>query len=572
MMKEESGTQCQFAIDDIYWDGGGLAISSVAFNAGTYYSDDSNAYITVTDEAAAGTQVTATVDNGTDTISLDVTLDDNGTGTAVVNFGATDDETDTIAIAVGNTLTVSYTDTYGTLRTDSAIITASGPTVGTFGVFTDTTPVTTMLTIGEDSEIYVWENTLTQGSIEPFEGYNVITWQTTGTGWFGGGVMVNDGIDLTDFAGGSVKFMMKMPAEVTFKIGVQDTNGHEHYVTFPASTNVFGLTRNGDWGQAIIPVNELADGVDLSAMSYVFTILEENGTACEFAIDDIYWEEGSGNQEGDSDIAFDAQSYMEDATSATIAVLDEDAAGSTVAITVDNGSESISIDVVLDSNGDGTATVNFGATNDDTNTLAIAAGNTITASFTDSHSDLLTDTATIQSSGPGVDRFGIFTDTTPVTDGITVGSNANIYVWENTLTAGSIEPYEGDNGISWQSNGMGWFGAGIQSTQALDLSAYAGGTVEIMIKMPANVTFKIGMTDQAGHEKYVSFPANQTVFGLTRDGEWGRASIPLSEYISTINFQSMDYVFTILEENGTQCEFGLDDIYWQKATSRNAGK
>ena len=28
-------------------------------------------------------------------------------------------------------------------------------------------------------------------------------------------------------------------------------------------------------------------------MSYEFVILEENGTACEFALDDIYWEGGT---------------------------------------------------------------------------------------------------------------------------------------------------------------------------------------------------------------------------------------------------------------------------------------
>lgn len=33
--------------------------------------------------------------------------------------------------------------------------------------------------------------------------------------------------------------------------------------------------------------------IDLRMLSYEFVILEENGTACEFALDDIYWEAGS---------------------------------------------------------------------------------------------------------------------------------------------------------------------------------------------------------------------------------------------------------------------------------------
>ena len=33
--------------------------------------------------------------------------------------------------------------------------------------------------------------------------------------------------------------------------------------------------------------------IDLRMLSYEFVILEESGTACEFALDDIYWEGGA---------------------------------------------------------------------------------------------------------------------------------------------------------------------------------------------------------------------------------------------------------------------------------------
>ncbi len=563
MIKEEEGASCQFAIDDIYLDGGGTSISSVSFSANSYTNEDNGATITVIDEEATSTDVIATVSNGSESIELNVTIDENGTGSATALFGETNQETGTIAVSVGTTLSVSYTDTYGVERTDSAIITASTPDVNTFGVFTETTPVTSSLTIGEDSEIYVWEGTLTSANIDPWEGDNVIAWQTTGAGWFGAGITSLSSLDLSDFSTGSLKFMMKMPADITFKIGVQDQSGHEDYVTFTANQNLYGLTRDGEWGQASIPISELINNVDLSDMSYVFTILEENGATCEFAIDDIYWQEGAASYQ--SSVSLDASSYTEDATSAQIHVLDEAIPGSTVSVTVQNGSESISVAVSLDSEGEGDATLNFGTTDDATDTIAISAGMTLTVTYTDHNGNNLTDSATIQSSGPSVDTFGIYTELTPVTDGIAIGSDASIYVWENTLTGGTIEPWEGEYAISWQSTGAGWFGGGIKVSQALDLSAYDGGTVKMMIKMPANVTFKIGMTDTAGHEKYVSFPANQTAYGLTRDGEWGQASIPVSEFTSTIDISALDYVFTILEENGTQCDFSIDDIYWVEA-------
>ena len=46
--------------------------------------------------------------------------------------------------------------------------------------------------------------------------------------------------------------------------------------------------------------------------------------------------------------------------------------------------------------------------------------------------------------------FGLFTDTTPIDNGLVAGDDAEIYVWEGTLSEGSIPPYEGENGISWQ--------------------------------------------------------------------------------------------------------------------------
>ncbi len=159
--------------------------------------------------------------------------------------------------------------------------------------------------------------------------------------------------------------------------------------------------------------------------------------------------------------------------------------------------------------------------------------------------------------------FGIFTDETPTNGGLVAGVSSEIYVWEGTLTDGSIPPYEGQNGISWQTTGLGWFGAGIMSIQPLNLFDFGQGDIRFMIKIPANVTFKIGIIDAWGNQSYVTFPANQTKYGLVRNGQWGQASIPVSEIRGLyIDLRMLSYAFVILEENGTACEFALDDIYW----------
>ena len=159
--------------------------------------------------------------------------------------------------------------------------------------------------------------------------------------------------------------------------------------------------------------------------------------------------------------------------------------------------------------------------------------------------------------------FGLFTDLTEVNNYLTPGLDAEIYVWEGTLTDGSIDPFEGENGISWSSTGLGWFGAGIMSMQPINLFNFSEGHLNFSIKIPANVSFQIGIIDSWGNQSYVDFPSNQTTYGLVRNGNWGQASIPVEEIRGDyIDLRMLSYQFVILEVNGASCEFGLDDIYW----------
>jgi hypothetical protein len=159
--------------------------------------------------------------------------------------------------------------------------------------------------------------------------------------------------------------------------------------------------------------------------------------------------------------------------------------------------------------------------------------------------------------------FGLFTDTTPIDNGLVVGDDAEIYAWEGTLSEGDIPPYEGENGISWQTTGLGWFGAGIMSIQPVNLFNFGDGHLKFMIKIPANISFQIGIIDAWGNQSYVDFPGNQTTYGLVRDGNWGQASIPVEDIRGEwIDLRMLSYEFVILEVNGASCAFGLYDIYW----------
>jgi beta-glucanase (GH16 family) len=168
------------------------------------------------------------------------------------------------------------------------------PHGGTFGVLTDHTPTDGSLVTDVTSKIYVWESTLVPGTIAPYEGANGLAWRTNGKGWFGAGIMSIQPLNLFDFPDGHLKFRIKIPANVTFKIGIIDAWNNQNYVAFPANTTTHGLVRNGEWGQASVPVSVLrGTAMDLRMLSYAFVILEEQGTGCEFAVDDIYWDGGA---------------------------------------------------------------------------------------------------------------------------------------------------------------------------------------------------------------------------------------------------------------------------------------
>ena len=166
------------------------------------------------------------------------------------------------------------------------------------------------------------------------------------------------------------------------------------------------------------------------------------------------------------------------------------------------------------------------------------------------------------------ESLGLFTDNTSTNSSLIPEIDSHIYVWENTLTDGSIPSFEGENGISWATTGAGWFGAGVMSIQPINLSNFSEGFLKFRIKIPQNISFQIGIIDVWGNQSYVDFPASQTTYGLIRDGNWGQASIPISDIRGElIDLRMLSYEFVILEVSGASCEFALDDIYWDGGIS-----
>ncbi|MDA3890128.1 MAG: carbohydrate-binding protein [Salinivirgaceae bacterium] len=165
--------------------------------------------------------------------------------------------------------------------------------------------------------------------------------------------------------------------------------------------------------------------------------------------------------------------------------------------------------------------------------------------------------------------FGVYTDETACNVKLAEGSTSEIWAWGDpvTFTAGNITPFEGANSISWQASQPGaWFGGGVKANQPRNMSNYTNGNLKFNIKIPANVSFRIGATDTQGGENFVLFPANQTSYGLVRNGEWAQATIPISELQGTLSLVSIDYMFTIAssDANFTDFQVGVDNIYWEQ--------
>jgi hypothetical protein len=254
----------------------------------------------------------ATVDNGVERNMYDAPLPVNSTALQapfylLLNLAVGGNFTDAatpgqVTAPLPGTMYVDYVRVYqldgkGSVKLGNQTV----PEVaGKFGVFTDNTPVNNKLVAGTSSDIFLWNGASSgAGNTPPYEGSNVIAWAYTAPGqWFGGGVQARQARDLTNYRNGTMKFRIKIPANVSFNIGVGDTYTNQNWVNFPANTTAYGLVRNGDWAQASIPVSTLL-GPKVAAQSLldVFMISSDANklpaSAFQFAIDDIVWDAGT---------------------------------------------------------------------------------------------------------------------------------------------------------------------------------------------------------------------------------------------------------------------------------------
>jgi beta-glucanase (GH16 family) len=174
---------------------------------------------------------------------------------------------------------------------------------------------------------------------------------------------------------------------------------------------------------------------------------------------------------------------------------------------------------------------------------------------------------------PEVGKFGVFTDTTPVDNGQTLGASSDFFIWNNgSMRGGNTAPFEGANVLALEYFAPGqWFGGAVQSRQAHDMSGFRNGHIKLKIKAPANVAFRIGILDNYTNHGWVNFPANTTAYGLVRNGEWGTATIPVAEIAGPlVALQSMNSLFEFLSADAVPnapFQIAFDDIIWDSGVA-----
>ena len=157
-----------------------------------------------------------------------------------------------------------------------------------FGVFTETTPVNNSVTYDVDASLYIWNN-LTDGPADPYEGGEGWNMTAAPGAWFGMGVFTHFDRNMQNYSDGHLHLHMKTSSTATFKIGVKSSAAGESWVQFVDGEPSYGLVRDGNWHEVVIPLNAFLN-VDFNTVGQMFMIAgDPPASTFQFSIDNVYW-------------------------------------------------------------------------------------------------------------------------------------------------------------------------------------------------------------------------------------------------------------------------------------------
>jgi beta-glucanase (GH16 family) len=160
---------------------------------------------------------------------------------------------------------------------------------GGFGVFTETAPVNNHVQYDVDASLFIWNN-LTEVAGTPFEGSEVWSMSAAAGTWWGMGVLSTQfDRNLKNYSDGHMHFHMKTTSTAPFKIGIKTSTSGESWVKFEDGMPSYGLVRDGNWHEVIVPLNVFTNA-DFSTVSQIFMIAGDPPAGqVQFQIDNMYW-------------------------------------------------------------------------------------------------------------------------------------------------------------------------------------------------------------------------------------------------------------------------------------------
>ncbi|WP_188316110.1 Ig-like domain-containing protein [Chitinophaga agrisoli] len=523
---------------------------------------------------------------------------------------------------------------------------------GNYGIFTDNTPVDSKVTFGQGANLFLWNNitNITSPAPAPFEGSNVWAFHANAGTWYGLGV-ANDMINMSNYAGGSLKFHMKTSSSAPFKVGIA-TDAGEGWVNFTG--NAYGLVRDGQWHEVTIPVSAFG-AVDLVQVTQLFMFSgDAPAAAADFYFDNIYYTGGVSDnpapkvsitnlaneavfttpaainiQTNASDANgsiskvdfFNGSVYLGSKTSApfnftwntstqTVATLiakATDNQGKTTAsqpVTAlvagpNNTPPQVSIsaptastpyrkpaNVVINTNITDNGLIykvefyngstllgtlnkppyNFTWANVDQGSYTLTVKATDNGKLSTTSAPV---TITVQDNKIVADKFGVYSEDAAITEKLTYGLDANLYVWNNLTTIAGAAPYEGAQVMAFTAAANNWFGLGA-SHDVRDLTHFANGNLKFRFKTTYQGSFRFSVISLNGQTD-INFAGGEQKLGLVRDGQWHEVIIPVSSLTGT-NLATVSQAFTFSgDAPATAASFYIDNVYYETSTPTGNG-
>lgn len=515
---------------------------------------------------------------------------------------------------------------------------------GNYGIFTDNTTVSDRVTFGQGADLYLWNNitNITTPTPVPFEGSNVWAFHANAGAWYGLGV-ANDVKNMSNYAGGSLKFHMKTTSTAVFKVGIA-ADGAEGWISFNGS-NEHGLVRDGQWHEVTIPVSEFG-ALDLMQVTQLFMFSgDAPAAAADFYFDNIYYTGGVSANPAPTVAITNIAHEAVYTTPASIAINTNasDPNGSISKVDFYNGAYYLGTTTTSPFNytwqnpapgiyqliAKATDNQNKTSTSKPVTVLVSAPGNTppqisitsptastpyrkpakviintnvtdngmiykveyfngstllgtltkapytftwenvpqgtytITAKATDNGKLTTTSapvTISVQDNKILSNKWGIYSEDISITDKVTYGLDANLYIWNNLSTISGAAPYEGSQVIGVTAAAGSWFGLGV-AHDVRDLSHFSNGFLKFHFKTAYQGQFRFSIISQNG-EQVINFAAGEQKLGLIRDGQWHEVTIPVSS-LTGVNLTTMTQAFTMSgDAPATAASFYIDNIYY----------